>query len=119
MKLSINKTPAAPISEDMYGLFFEDINYGLDGGLHAEMLENRNFESVHVSGYAKNYSTHTDGKHAWDVYETNGDGSALYIFTKDTLNEVNPHYLTFQAATDGASFTNKAYVGLYVNKGLK
>ena len=119
MKLTINKTPAAPISEDMYGLFFEDINYGLDGGLHAEMLENRNFESVHVSGYAKNYSTHTDGKHAWNVYENNGDGSVLYIFTKDPLNEVNPHYLTFQAATDGASFANKAYDGLYVNKGLK
>ena len=119
MKLSINKTPAARISEDMYGLFFEDINYGLDGGLHAEMLENRNFESVHVSGFAKNYKTNTDGKHAWNVYENNGDGSVLYIYTDKPLNEINPHYLSFQAATDGASFANKAYDGLYVKKGLK
>lgn len=28
----------------MYGIFFEDINYGADGGLYGEMLVNRSFE---------------------------------------------------------------------------
>lgn len=28
----------------MYGHFFEDINYGADGGLYAEMVKNRSFE---------------------------------------------------------------------------
>ena len=28
----------------MYGLFFEDINYGADGGLYAELVKNRSFE---------------------------------------------------------------------------
>ena len=28
----------------MYGIFFEDINFGADGGLYAEMVENRSFE---------------------------------------------------------------------------
>lgn len=41
MNIKIANEPKVTISEDMYGLFFEDINYGLDGGLHAEMLENR------------------------------------------------------------------------------
>lgn len=34
----------AEIQPTMYGLFFEDINYGADGGLYAEMIKNRSFE---------------------------------------------------------------------------
>lgn len=34
----------APIQKTMYGIFFEDINYGADGGLYGEMLVNRSFE---------------------------------------------------------------------------
>ena len=32
------------MSDTLYGLFFEDINYGADGGLYAELLRNRSFE---------------------------------------------------------------------------
>ena len=38
------KKPASPIQKTMYGIFFEDINYGADGGLYAEMVKNRSFE---------------------------------------------------------------------------
>ena len=31
------------MSDTLYGLFFEDINYGADGGLYAELLQNRSF----------------------------------------------------------------------------
>ncbi len=34
----------AEVSPTMYGIFFEDINYGADGGLYAEMVKNRSFE---------------------------------------------------------------------------
>ena len=34
----------APIQPTMYGLFFEDINFGADGGLYAELVKNRSFE---------------------------------------------------------------------------
>jgi alpha-L-arabinofuranosidase len=32
------------INPDMYGIFFEDINFGADGGLYAELVKNRSFE---------------------------------------------------------------------------
>jgi alpha-N-arabinofuranosidase len=32
------------ISPDLIGVFFEDINYGADGGLYAELVQNRSFE---------------------------------------------------------------------------
>ena len=34
----------SPIQKTMYGIFFEDINYGADGGLYAELIKNRSFE---------------------------------------------------------------------------
>lgn len=38
------KKPGSPIQKTMYGIFFEDINYGADGGLYAEMVKNRSFD---------------------------------------------------------------------------
>ena len=38
------RKPGAVIQPTMYGLFFEDINYGADGGLYAELVKNRSFE---------------------------------------------------------------------------
>ena len=33
-----------PISPDLFGAFFEDLNYAADGGLYAELVQNRSFE---------------------------------------------------------------------------
>jgi len=38
------KKVGSPIQKTMYGIFFEDINYGADGGLYAELIKNRSFE---------------------------------------------------------------------------
>jgi alpha-L-arabinofuranosidase len=43
MVVQTSKTGAA-IPSTLYGLFFEDINYGADGGLYAELIKNRSFE---------------------------------------------------------------------------
>ena len=43
MTVRIDRHGAA-IAPTMYGLFFEDINYGADGGLYAELVKNRSFE---------------------------------------------------------------------------
>lgn len=43
MVVKTNK-PGAEIQPTMYGHFFEDINYGADGGLYAELVMNRSFE---------------------------------------------------------------------------
>ncbi|MFV0591585.1 MAG: alpha-L-arabinofuranosidase C-terminal domain-containing protein [Draconibacterium sp.] len=42
-EIDISK-PGAAIQPDMYGVFFEDINFGADGGLYAELVKNRSFE---------------------------------------------------------------------------
>lgn len=117
MKLSISDKESKPISKDMYGLFFEDINYSLDGGLHAEMLENRNFEAVLAYGKKDDYQTVYDGGYGWSVYRDNGAGSFLSYDSEDPLNDKNPHYLVFTGKGKHPSFTNKAYDGIYLRTG--
>ena len=34
----------ADVQPTMWGVFFEDINLGADGGIYAEMVKNRSFE---------------------------------------------------------------------------
>ena len=36
--------PGKSISSDLVGVFFEDINHAADGGLYAELVQNRSFE---------------------------------------------------------------------------
>src|SRR5579862_1137949 len=36
--------PVTKINPAMWGIFFEDINFGADGGLYAELVKNRSFE---------------------------------------------------------------------------
>lgn len=44
-RLVVNsEVKGAEIPSTMYGVFFEDINYGADGGLYAEKIKNRSFE---------------------------------------------------------------------------
>ena len=40
------------ISSSMYGVFFEEINHAGDGGLYAELVQNRSFEEDEIpEGY--------------------------------------------------------------------
>ena len=43
MQLFISNEKGVRIPKELFGLFFEDINYAADGGLYAEMIENRSF----------------------------------------------------------------------------
>src|SRR5688500_10450500 len=36
--------PGAAVPRTLFGLFFEDINFGADGGLYPERVKNRSFE---------------------------------------------------------------------------
>jgi alpha-N-arabinofuranosidase len=43
--ISVDAThPGAAISPSEFGIFFEDINFGADGGLYPELVKNRSFE---------------------------------------------------------------------------
>src|SRR5690625_7547352 len=43
-EIKINYDKKGSSLNDLYGLFFEDLNHAADGGLYAEMIQNRSFE---------------------------------------------------------------------------
>ncbi|MBQ3462363.1 MAG: carbohydrate binding domain-containing protein [Clostridia bacterium] len=87
------------VSDEMWGLFFEDINSAADGGLYAEMVQNRSFE------------TEKDGHlYSW---ETSGD---VKINTENPLNENNPTYVVMQARS---SMINDGFQGMNIKEGEK
>lgn len=93
----------APIQPTMYGIFFEDINFGADGGLYAEMVENRSFE----------FPQRLMG---WNT------------FGHVTLNDVspafsrNPHYVTLESAGAREKQTgleNRGFFGMGLKKDMQ
>ena len=42
--ITIDNSKSKKISDLLVGVFFEDINYAADGGLYAELIQNRDFE---------------------------------------------------------------------------
>ncbi len=119
MHIKITDKLGAAINNGMFGLFFEDINYGLDGGLYAEMIENRSYEFFYTWGIPGNCTNSFDGLYAWKVYPEGTKAASLNINTIKPLNDINPHYLEFIATDSHTGFTNKAYDGICMKKELE
>ncbi|MEV5014870.1 alpha-L-arabinofuranosidase C-terminal domain-containing protein [Streptomyces sp. NPDC053780] len=96
----------AAIDDTMYGVFYEDINRAADGGLYAELVQNRSFE----------YST-ADNASYTPLTSWTSDGTARVLDDAGRLNERNRAYLSLGA---GSSVTNGGYnTGIHVEKGEK
>jgi alpha-L-arabinofuranosidase len=93
------------VSPTMHGVFFEDINYGADGGLYAELLPNRSFEN-------------REALFAWTILNAGGDGQVT-ITNAQPLNPNNPNYarLTIRDAGHGFGLANSGYEGIAVQRG--
>lgn len=89
LTIDVNQA-GAKVSPTMHGIFFEDINYGADGGLYAELLQNRSFE-------------HAENLYAWSPVNRGGDGT-LTIEGDRPLNAKNTHFARLQIKQAGQGF---------------
>ncbi|MDE6134924.1 MAG: carbohydrate binding domain-containing protein, partial [Muribaculaceae bacterium] len=97
--LQTNK-PGAEIPETMYGIFFEDINYGADGGLYAEMIKNRSFDFLQQPLMG---------------WKTFGNVDLL----DDGPFDRNPHYTRLNPSGHGEKYTgleNEGFFGVTFHK---
>jgi alpha-N-arabinofuranosidase len=104
--------PGAAISPQMFGIFFEDINFGADGGLYPELVKNRSFE----------FDEPLAGWH--EIMAVSGKGmdvskGELDIRTDDALNASNPHYLRVKTYDSGYAFYNVGFRGMGVSSGAE
>ena len=104
------------MSQDLIGAFFEDINYGADGGLYAELVQNRSFEYHEVEGYCK------EGPLAhWELITKGGAVAKMDVENKNPLNSNNTNYLKLNISKKGseAGFKNTGFFGISVIEGSK
>jgi len=94
----------AEMSDTLYGLFFEDINYGADGGLYAELLQNRSFEYEDILNPAE--SDHYRGWAFNMAYDASGSAK---VMTEKPLNENNPTYMQVTCTKGDYRFANLGY----------
>lgn len=113
-QLTVQPGPIKRISKDLIGIFFEDINYGADGGLYAELIQNRDFE------YNLHDKLGTDpdwnAMHSWKV---KGDGLTFTIDTVQPIHIHNPHYALLNVKTPGSALVNEGWDGIALQKGEK
>jgi hypothetical protein len=84
-----------PISRRLFGIFFEDINHAADGGLYAELVQNRSFEFSSVDN--PTYS----GLTAWSLEARGGAAGNIAVAGDAPLNDKNLNYLRLTIASPG------------------
>ena len=108
--------PTVPLSPHLYGLFFEDINFGADGGLYAELVRNRSFEYHSLERTHRGTGYHP--LYAWDKVERNGGRATAQVVNTAPLNDNNRNYLQLRIEQPGAvGMSNSGYSGVTLDQG--
>jgi alpha-N-arabinofuranosidase len=97
--------PGARINPAMWGVFFEDINFGADGGLYAELVKNRGFEFP-------------DALMGWITISPSLAKGEVTVRDDAPFDPANPHYVRLQSAGSAPfGLSNEGFRGLGVRKG--
>ena len=97
------------ISELLYGIFFEDINFAADGGLYGELVINRSFEYGELAA--------GDELHGWSQVGT-ADVNVTVGDAENGLNANNTNYLVINNTSDAlAGVQNRGFLdGMAIEK---
>ena len=104
IEVQVNK-PGTKINPAMWGIFFEDINFGADGGLYAELVKNRSFEFP-------------DPLMGWSKISPSLAKGQLSVRTDAPFNAANPHYLRIESEVKAPfGVSNEGFRGMGVRRG--
>jgi len=101
--------PGAPVPKTLFGLFFEDINFGADGGLYPERIKNRSFEFPNPMM-------------GWTKVDRSEPKAQLHVFDQGSIKDTaNSHYVRIKApaGNKGSGLTNEGFRGIGVEKGAE
>lgn len=83
------------ISPTLSGIFFEDINQSVDGGISAQLIQNNSFQAYNVpfnDGYSDEFSKSDTDIHGWTVINKDGSGSAKIVNDRPLVKDLKPLY---------------------------
>jgi alpha-L-arabinofuranosidase len=109
------------ISPDLFGLFFEDINYSADGGLYAELVQNRSFE------YNPAERREWHPLSYWEYVTPGFSYGKISVETTVPVHPNNPHYLVLDiehigkesqyTGISGVGIKNSGFDGMVIRTG--
>ena len=120
------------ISPTLYGLFYEEINHAGEGGLYAELIQNRSFEDEAQPVRNRRFGANGEGERfgsrpasgtipAWYAANSKGAASRMEITTDNLLNKVQQKALSWTitkaTAAEPAAIANAGYWGIASVKG--
>lgn len=94
----------SPVSPILYGMMTEEINHAFDGGLYAEMVQNRTFRASWEGVVHWDMVRHGDARASMAVDKTSGPSTALPHSVKLTVNTAS--------AGNEAGLSNAGYWGM-------
>lgn len=100
--------PGKPISPDLMGVFFEDLNHAGDGGLYAELIQNRSFE------FRATEQPTWNNLSFWTLTPLGGAKGAMQVEQAWPLHPNNPNYATLELmepAGEGVKMSNAGFQG--------
>lgn len=113
-KVNLNSAESKSISDMLIGVFFEDLNYAADGGLYAELIQNRDFEYslTDKEGKDKNWNS----SKAWEL---KGKGASWTIDSISAVHPNNKHYAKLKLDGFDAALVNEGFDGIPLKAGDK
>ena len=92
----------ATVAPTMWGVFFEDINFGADGGLYAELVKNRSFEfPTAMMGWRETRVNYQKGRF---LIINKSDNTANARFARITINNPDGNYALSNEGFRGIGF---------------
>jgi alpha-L-arabinofuranosidase len=113
-EISVLPENSKTISDMLIGIFFEDINYAADGGLYAELVQNRGFE-YQLSDRKGSDMTWT-AKKAWSLSD---DEASFAIDTVAPIHKNNKHFAVLDIEKPGVALVNEGFNGISLKQGEK
>lgn len=111
--VTVDLSGGKPISPLLMGIFYEDLSYAADGGLYAELIENRSFD------YSPAENSRWHPLSFWHLEKRGGGEGELISDTAEPIHPNNPLYLVLgiKSPGEGVGIINYGFAGIAVNKG--
>ena len=102
------------ISNMLVGVFFEDINYAADGGIYAELVQNRDFE--YALGDKEGRDASWNSRKSWSI---TGADATFEIDSVQPIHPNNRHYAVIRVNRVGEGLVNEGFDGIALKAGEK
>jgi len=132
--------PGPKLNPRMYGIFLEEINHGVDGGLYAELIRNRGFEDAkppegfifknghwvdsegrgaYDAGFSR-FGYVTNGLPFWSLIKEGGAQGSMHLDMTSPLNPATPRSLRLEVESVShgrLGIANDGFWGIGIREG--